>query len=403
MPVTRSLYYQQEKEPSTTNTTANMRHSDSPYGGTVLILGGGQLAWMLALQGHKMGLKMAVLSSSKSDPAASVASTHYEGNYKDATTIVSVIRKCNPQAVTIESEFIPASVLERVYEETRVTIGPSPSTIGIIQDRLLQKQTVAKYGLRTADFVAVSNLDELDVANRRFDSSFVLKKRMNGFDGRGTTIIRNEEDYVKLCKVIKFDDLDNPLGFIAEELMPFEKEYALQSVRNSLGDLVHFPLVETVQVNRQLDRLMGPIEHDGIAPLIKKLKEFMSAMHYIGALGTELFLINGDFWVNELAPRVHNSGHHTLNTCNTDQFTLHLRAVLGWPLIRPHALNKFAMVNLIGTGVKGVEPPTISSNSLWWYAKESKGMRKLGHVTAMGSEMDECLSALLHERGQMHL
>ncbi len=380
-----------------------MKNPNSPYLATVLILGGGQLAWMLVLQGHKMGLRMAVLSASQNDPAASIASLHFEGNYKDADTITAAIRKCNPNAVTVESEFIPASVLDQVFRQTGIMTGPYPKTIGIIQDRLSQKQAIAKYGLKTADFMAVDNTEDLEAANRKFDSSFVVKKRMGGFDGRGTTIIRNEEGYENACKVLKFKEPDNPLGLIAEELMPFEGEYALQSVRSQFGELMHFPLVQTVQVKHQLDRLVGPIEHDGLAPLLLKLKEFTGAMNYVGALGTELFLINGEFWVNELAPRVHNSGHHTLNTCNTDQFTLHLCAILGLPLTVPYALMKFAMVNLIGTSIEGVEPPTTSSNFLWWYAKASKDMRKLGHITAVGPDMDECLAVLLQERKHMVL
>jgi 5-(carboxyamino)imidazole ribonucleotide synthase len=306
--------------------------------------------------------------------------------------------------VALESEFISGTMLDGVFRNHRTArIFPYPVTIQMLQDRKTQKEVLLKYGLNTAPFMAVNSVSDLKAAYERFDGTFVLKRRFGGFDGRGTRIIESRADYEKALE-IDFRDPKCQPGFIAEELMPFEKELAIQVALNRQGQFVSFPMVETVQTSFQLDYLLGPIMDPGrLEPLLEKIYEFLKAIHYVGLIAFELFLVRGQLWINEIAPRVHNSGHHTLNTCNVDQFTTHLRAIHGYDLIQPHCHSHFAMVNLIGTGPENVELPISNVGHSHWYGKSGRKGRKLGHITLLGRDKNQCLDVLLRERANFVL
>lgn len=358
------------------------------------VLGGGQLARMLVLKGHEMGLTMKVLCKAPSDPAAQVTSHVQIGNPDHLEDVIAFAKTVD--VVTLESEFHAGDMLAQAQNTAKGTrFSPSPGVIRRLQDRLTQKEALLEHGVPTAPFVSVRGHEDLDVAVKEFKQSFVLKKRQGGYDGYGTLIVRSKADLARARK--------NDLGetaWIAEAFVPFKRELAVQIARSTTGKTVLFPLVETHQVDHRLDWLRGPIKHPKFASLAKKLTAFVDDLDYVGVIAFELFDTGRDLLVNEIAPRVHNSGHASLEALTVDQFTQHLRAILGLGLETPKPVTKgFAMVNLIGAGSTAPEGPAKLSGHLHWYGKtESRAGRKMGHLTWIGSSTDEGLKHLLKER-----
>ncbi len=371
-----------------------------PFGQDVLILGGGQLARMLAHAGQRMGHNVSVLSDSPADPAAQVTPYHNEGNPKDADTLREVLERLKPERVTIESEFIPGGMLGSIFRSNQpLRLCPSARNITMLQYRKTQKEELRDRNIPTAPFVSVKSQSDLKKALDRFGHNFVLKACMNGYDGKGTTIVKSPSDYDRALTL----DFENPLaqGHIAEQFVQFDAECALTATRNERSGTKFFPLVRTHQKNNQLDWLVGPIPHPALEALEKMIAIFLRDINFIGSITFELFDIHGELLVNEIAPRVHNSAHHTIESCNVSQFTQHWRAVLGYDLIEPVVVSPFAMVNLIGAGAKEPQAPAVSTGHTHWYGKdECKIGRKMGHVTLLGQDSGECLRLLLEERNR---
>lgn len=367
------------------------RASHFPFGLRVGLLGGGQLARMLVLKGHEMGLSMHVLCPSATEPAAQVARHHVAGDPHREEDVIAFAKTVD--VLTLESEFHSGAMLAGA-EAAGAKILPTPAVIGQLQDRLPQKTLLQKFNVATAPFLAVSSRSELDAAAAHFKNRFVLKKRHGGYDGYGTFVMK------------KAADLTNPKidfakdSFIAEAFVPFRRELALQVARNPRGHVEFFPLVETRQVDNRLDWLRGPVRHPKLASLKKSLRVFLKRTDYVGVIAFELFDTGRELLVNEIAPRVHNSGHASLEALSVDQFTQHLRAILDLDLATPEPLAKgFALVNLIGAGGGRPSFPSKLSGHLHWYGKsESRAGRKMGHVTLCGPSAEHCLRQLLRER-----
>lgn len=358
------------------------------FGRRVGILGGGQLARLLILQGHRLGLQMHVLCPSLSEPAAQVTPHVHIGTADHAGDLAKFFRAVD--VVTIESEFHFAPLLEKVAAETLVDLFPRPALLGELQDRLPQKELLQKFKIPTADFIRVDSVDDLGLAVKKFPKGFVLKKRFGGYDGYGTFIIRSKKD----LQTLKLDFKESPC--VAEAFVPFRRELAVVLARNLQGEMAVLPVVETHQVDRRLDWLQGPIKHPETAPLIKNLKKFLDSIDFVGAIAFEMFDTGRELVINEIAPRVHNSAHYSLEALQEDQFTLHLKAVLGDSLTSPKLRGKkFSMVNLIGGGALKAAAPENLTGALHWYGKsESRKGRKMGHVTYV----DQGVTTALKER-----
>lgn len=359
----------------------------SPLGLKIGILGGGQLARMLIIEGHKLGFSMSVLCSRVDEPAAQVTWNVSLGDPNKLEDVLNFAR--GKDVLTIESEFLDANLLAQAAKHT--PMWPTPEHLATLQDRLPQKQLLQKYKIPTADFIAVSSPAELEQAKRKF-KEFVLKKRQGGYDGYGTFIFRAKD-------AVENFDLKGGT-YIAEKFIPFKREVAVQFTRSRNGDLVAFPLVETKQVDNRLDWLRGPVKHGKFADLSKKISKMLTQMNYVGTIAFELFDSPTGLLVNEIAPRVHNSGHYSLEALTLNQFAAHLQAVAGWPLAKPVPLAKaFAMVNLIGGGQKEISVELPFAGHLHWYGKkESRAGRKMGHVTLTGPSAAPLLTALLKTR-----
>lgn len=361
------------------------------------ILGGGQLARMLALKGHELGLEIHILSASATDPAAQVVRHHHQGDASSATAVRAFLEAVD--LATFESEFMDATMLAQLSRETKTPIRPQPALMEKIQDRWEQKKLLEKHDLPTAPFFSVRDLPDARHALSALGGRMVLKKRRFGYDGYGTFVVKDEHELESLRTTIDGD----PFGFIAEAFIPFRRELALMVARSPADEVRVLPLVETHQQNSRCLWVKGPVKAAGEARLRKRLDAFMSAIRYEGILGVELFETRqGLLLVNELAPRVHNSAHYSLDALEEDQFTLHLKATLALPLSKIRQNSKgFAMLNLLGGHTRAPKwqlPPDVH---LHWYGKnDNRQGRKMGHLNALAPSSSAALKRLLAIRAQ---
>lgn len=354
---------------------------------------------MLAQAGHALGLEVHVLSAKKDDPAAQVCRFWHEGSPDDRDDLKNFFGKID--VGTFESEFHDGDLLAEVSDATETKLWPHPLLMKRLQDRLPQKEALENAKVPTAPYMAIHGESDLQTALHHFEEGFVLKKRLGGYDGFGTFVIRSAKD---------LDDFrahahPGEERFIAEQFIKFKRELAVSLARNARGQVVFTPFVETHQTDHRLDWLRGPIAPRGGAALKARLREFAEQLDYRGLLTFELFETPKGLIVNEIAPRVHNSGHWGLEGLEPDQFTLHWKAVLDMELTTPVLrAPAFAMVNLVGS--RGEEPsfPAKFTSHLHWYGKsENRPGRKMGHLTAVGAQAAKLLKLLQTERKRFKL
>jgi 5-(carboxyamino)imidazole ribonucleotide synthase len=378
------------------------------------ILGGGQLARMLALKAHELGLKISILSENADDPAAQVAPLWQRGSLSSKQDLGNFLKTC--RLATFESEFLDAGLLAALELETKTPILPRPADIGLIQDRLTQKQLLEKHGLPTAKFHKVESADEAwwarmvlggetspsrSAKNRsaREPAPVVFKKRRFGYDGYGTFVIRTQKDMEAFvaAELTK----KSAHGFIAEEFVPFKREVAVMLARSSNGQTRLLPFVESFQQDSRCLWVKGPLKTNArFTALAAKLGKFINTVGYTGVMGVELFETERGLLVNELAPRVHNSGHYSLDALSEDQFTLHLKCILGQELGEPKLNAKgFAMMNLLGSSTVAPTWRLPTDARLHWYGKnENRPGRKMGHINALGATPEGALAVVQRER-----
>ena len=358
---------------------------------TLGILGGGQLARMLALKAPALNIRPFVYSASAKDPAALVCPDWVQGLPDETLKLKSFFKKVN--VLTFESELVSASLVKKALLKNHpLHIAPSLEVLAKLQDRLSQKKMLKSCGIPTADFLCpifLKNKKEnkkiLSGIWERF-GPFILKTRQGGYDGYGTFSFKTKQ------QMEDFHAFDG--SYIAEAFIPFRRELAILAVRNN-KDLIFTPLVETHQEQSRCLWVRGPVRHFGLTRLKKKIAAFLKAISYQGLIAFELFDTGSKLLVNELAPRVHNSGHYSLNALSEDQFTLHLKAIFDLPLPELKVFKGFAMLNLLG-GAKKSNFNDFKRFHFHWYGKlnERKG-RKMGHVNALGATPKEALDKLL--------
>lgn len=364
------------------------------------ILGGGQLARMLALKAKQMGLSVTILSEKAEDPAVSVASSWIQGSLASLADLNRLINHVD--FVTFESEFISARLLESAFSRTRKNkIAPSLDILAKMQDRLLQKEWLYDYDLPTLDYVKISSKDDLELAFKAFNGRIVCKRRFGGYDGYGTYVIKSKLELLEFK--IRFKGQENQ--FIAERFIAFKSERSLLFARNQNAEMIHFPLVQSVQKNNQCDYVVGPTLHSKQAKLISKINKFLNEINYVGVIAFELFDLGSKLFINEIAPRVHNTGHFSQDALNVDQFELHLRCVLGLNL-PPVRLKQpaFVMVNLLGNSTQAPVIRKMPTGSMHWYDKtENRPRRKMGHINYIGKNKKSLLKKALLERKGIEL
>lgn len=390
--VVKDLGHMVRQSPAKPSTDATQPTKMKPLG----ILGGGQLARMLALKCHELGVPVAVYSSKKDDPAAQVVSNWTEASFDDERALADFLRRSS--VVTFESEFMDAERLAKLEAKTRTPILPSPRLMGALQDRLTQKTMLEHHRLPTAPFHDVKDEQAAQNAFDEFKGGAVFKKRLFGYDGYGTFIVRSQDELDEFL----INEFDSDAGFIAEAFVPFKRELAFVCARSNSKDIARFPFVETYQENSRCLWVKGPIKP---APKLEKLgrrvEAFLSEIGYVGVMGIELFETkDGSFVINELAPRVHNSAHYSLDALDFDQFSAHILAVLGAPLKTPKALSPgFAMMNLLGQGSQSPNWKWPVGVHLHWYGKsENRSGRKMGHYNVLAPTPAKALQKALQAR-----
>jgi len=373
------------------------------------VIGGGQLAWMMAIAAKRLGLELTVQASSPDDSAVPIADRVVYGKVDDAIATANMAKHC--QAITFENEFVDLVALQELIDHSddqfldhktdrKLLFLPKLETLAIAVDKLNQRQHFRDHGIPTPKFYAVDSLSQLLMAAEHLGYPLVLKARRHGYDGKGTWVIANESDLRSA-----WDAMDG-VPAIAEAFIPFERELAVIAARTESGEIVIYPVVETQQIDQVCRRTVAPARiRDSIRDQVAAIaKQIMTSFEAIGILGIEFFLTaKGEINVNEIAPRTHNSGHYTIEGCQTSQFEQLLRVVSGMPLGDVSMLAPVSiMVNLLGfektfgadaTYLEKREAIANFPNTfIHWYNKTNASVgRKLGHVTILAATYDLAL------------
>jgi len=360
------------------------------------IIGGGQLARMTGIAALPLGVEVVVLEKNPFSPASRLSPDCIVGDWNDQGTLLKFAERCD--AITLENEFVDAKALE-VLEEAGHKLFPSAACIALTQDKLTQKQALQNAGLAVPKFGAVKSPEEIIRVAHEFGWPLLLKTRRNGYDGKGNFTLRSEADVATGWQSLGGGQNE----LMVEAYFPFSKELAVIVTRGQDGALAVYPVVETIQRHHVCLVVKAPAQiPDARARLVAALaKRAVEAVGGVGSFGVELFLsANGEIAINEIAPRVHNSGHYTIEACHCSQFENHVRAVLGWPLGNPLMFAPTAvMVNLLGTEKTSGQPHGLknglrmSGARVHIYGKMASGPgRKMGHITVLENSVEEGLT-----------
>lgn len=362
------------------------------FGPRLGIVGGGQLARMTAKAALRLGCDVIVLERSVDSPAAMLATHSLVGDWNTMPPLRALAAKSD--VVTLENEFVDTDVLLQLEREG-ATVLPRPRTLQMIQDKLRQKETLAAAGLPVPRMRAVHTLADVADAAREFGLPMLLKARRDAYDGKGNATLHEPEDFAAAWR-----RLGGEVGraLFAEAFCPFERELATIVTLGRHGGAAVYPVVETVQRDHICHLVRAPAAVP--AAVSERAAEFarraVEAIGAVGSFGVEMFLLgDGSILLNELAPRVHNSGHYTIQACECSQFENHVRAVLGWPLGSTRMLAPAAvMVNLLGAGPGPGQPAglqqalAVPGAHVHIYGKRHSARgRKMGHVTALGASL----------------
>ncbi len=346
---------------------------------TVGVLGGGQLGRMLALAGYPLGLRFRFLDLSPRAPAGHLAELH-AGDYEDVDVLDHFAAGLD--VVTYEFENVPVTTARLLAD--RLPVYPPPRALEAAQDRLVEKTFFQDLGIPTPPFLAVDSEEGFRSALRQIGLPAVLKTRRMGYDGKGQIVLREPKDAEYAWRVL------GDVPQILEGFVSFRRELSVLAVRGRGGETAFYPLVENHHRDGMLRLSLAPapgLTADSQGQAEDYARRVLQALDYVGVLAIEFFEVGGRLLANEMAPRVHNSGHWTIEGAETSQFENHLRAVLGLPLGSTAAVGPAAMVNLIGS----TPPPDVvlrlPRTHLHLYGKSPAAGRKLGHVTVV--ERDE--------------
>lgn len=347
-----------------------------PPGSTLGILGGGQLGRMLAQAAERLGFDVVILDPQPDCPAARVSRAQITAPYDDPDALQALGRLCD--VVTFEFENVPAASVETLAEAGAL-VAPGPTALAVAQDRVDEKTYLNAVGAPTVDFAAVTTLDDLTAAIDRLGLPALLKTRREGYDGKGQVWIRDAAE-----AEAAFDAIGRRPA-VLEAAAVFNRELSVIAARGRDGAVAVYPLGENVHQNGVLKTTTAPAAVD---PATQGRAEAIAAavldgLDYIGVMGIELFdMGSGELLVNEVAPRVHNTGHWTQDGCVCDQFEQHVRAVVGWPLGASNAHARIEMTNLLGDEVDQWRTLAAEPNArLHLYGKhDARPGRKMAHV-----------------------
>lgn len=359
-------------------------------GKTIGIIGGGQLGRMMALAAKEAGYKIAVLDPTKNCPCGQVADIQLTADYDDKQALLQLSE--NSDVITFEFENIDYDALQWLTEIAYVPQGAE--IIRITQDRILEKNALDHSGVKVAPYWVIETVEDLQNGAEQLGFPCVLKTARGGYDGKGQFVLKDEEDIEEASALLQHGNC------VLESWVPFEKEVSVIVTRNVSGEMKCFPIGENIHVNNILHETIVPARTTdevmkNAYTLAEKIAEYLNL---VGTLAVEMFLTrDGELFVNELAPRPHNSGHYSIEACEISQFAQHVRAICNWPLREPRLLSPVIMVNILGQHVDKVleQIPQQPKWSIHLYGKEEpKYQRKMGHVTVLTEDVESTLLEL---------
>lgn len=358
---------------------------------TIGIVGGGQLGRMLTLAAKPLGFDVVVVDPGEHCPAEQVGARQIVAHLYDEKALRKLA--ADTDYITVEIEHLDAQTLAKI-EKSGAAINPSSATIQLIQDKFAQKQFLAEKGVPLAPFAEITGADFARDVFERFGGEMIIKTRHGAYDGRGNMVVRSEFDLAEALK--RFEGK----ALYAEGLVDFERELAVMIARDMHGNVALYPIVQTIHERNICTEVLVPAPVSGavMKKAEKVARQVAELLSGAGTFGIEMFLTrDGDVLVNEIAPRVHNSGHYTTEACRTSQFEQHVRAIAGLPLGNTSLVVPAAvMINILGerdgeTEVKGTPNVlAIPGASLHLYGKSpTKIDRKMGHITVTANTVEK--------------
>ena len=356
---------------------------------TVGILGGGQLARMMALAGAPLGLRFLVMDTAV-DACAGQFAPLLVGDYRDESALAEFASKVD--VATFDFENVPAESAE--WLASRVPVFPNPRALAVAQDRLVEKSLFRELGIPVGAFADVGSLDALRSEVDRLGGACILKTRRLGYDGKGQFRIKSPADVDAAWQALGAQA--GTVGLIVEAFIPFERELSVVAVRGRDGEFRTWPLTENWHVDGVLSASLAPAQVDAVLAeaAYAHARRLAESLDYVGVFALELFYRDGELLANEMAPRVHNSGHWTIEGAETSQFQNHLRAVLGLPLGETRTLGHACMLNWIGEMPDAASVLQEAGGHWHDYGKEPRAGRKVGHATLRADDAAALAHAL---------
>lgn len=351
------------------------------------VLGAGQLGRMLALAGYPLGLEFKFFDTLADAPAGQFASL-VVGQYEDEKALADFVSDLD--VVTYEFENVPVNAVNIL--ERYVNVYPPAKALEYSQDRLVEKTLFRDLGIPVPNFYDVTGLESLQESLLRTGFPAVLKTRRMGYDGKGQAVLRSEADVKEAWQSLQGNAL------ILESFVGFEREVSMISVRSKTGETKFYPLTENHHREGILRKSIAPAPSltDELQTQAETYaKRVLERLEYVGVLAIEFFVKEDQLIANEMAPRVHNSGHWTIEGAVTSQFENHLRAVAGLPLGSTQTRGSSAMLNLIGVRPNVDDVLKLENAHLHWYGKSVRPGRKVGHVTLVGETVKETQHQLI--------
>ncbi len=358
---------------------------------TVGILGGGQLARMMALAGAPLGLRFLVLDGA-ADACAGQFAPMVVGEYGDEAALAEFAGRID--VATFDFENVPAAAAE--WLGARAAVFPNPRALAVAQDRLAEKSLFRELDIPVPDFADITSRADLDRAVARLGAPCILKTRRLGYDGKGQHRIREATPAALDAAWAALGEQAGRVGLILEALVPFERELSVVAVRGRDGEFRSWPLTANWHVDGVLSASLAPARVDAQMErtAIEHARRLAEALDYVGVFALELFCKHGRLLANEMAPRVHNSGHWTIEGSETSQFQNHLRAVLGLPLGDTRMIGHACMLNWIGA-MPDATPVLREPGGHWHdYGKAPREGRKVGHATIRADSVEALAQAL---------
>ncbi|WP_349409288.1 5-(carboxyamino)imidazole ribonucleotide synthase [Pseudalkalibacillus sp. SCS-8] len=355
---------------------------------TIGILGGGQLGRMMAIAAKEMGFKVATVDPTEGSPCGLIADIEIVGDYasEEARSKLAEVS----DIITYEFENVDLKTAQWLEENHHLPQGSN--LLRVTQDRAEEKRTLEAIGVKVAPYELVSDLDELEPKLDIIGYPAILKTTRGGYDGKGQVMIEAPEDLEAAQKL-----LANGNQCVLEKKIDFAKEISVIVARNAGGDTETFPVAENIHKDHILYQSIVParISDVSLEKAENLARQIASGLELVGTLAVEMFLTNDEgIYINELAPRPHNSGHYTIEGCSFSQFQQHIRAICGWKLGKPALLKPSVMVNLLGEDAKSIleVAPLFDDVHLHLYEKkEIKAQRKMGHFTLIDDSLEDAV------------